>query len=154
MTVFNHFFDIFSFTIIVNRFNFFFDLFILLDWTNLLLKKYWMPIIIEGKNDKLEEKQPTPTPTPVTTNPENPNALNGANTETTIQPTAIVEQELEHIPHQPSQFITTILYEICLEIQRAHGQIIGHVFNSLFNIFFLIFYFKIVSLISTLIVAF
>lgn len=98
-----------------------------------------MPIIIEGKNDKLEEKQPTPTPmptpTPIATNPENPNALNGTNTETTIQPTAIVEQELEHIPHQPSQFITTILYEICLEIQRAHGQIIGHVFHSFSNIF-------------------
>lgn len=84
-----------------------------------------MPIIIEGKNDKIEEKQPI-LPTPIA-NPENPNASNGTNTETS-QPIATVEQELEHIPHQPSQFITTILYEICLEIQRAHGQIIGHVF--------------------------
>jgi hypothetical protein len=43
----------------------------------------------------------------------------------------VVEQELEHIPHQSSQYITTILYEICLEIQRAQGQIIGHVCYSL-----------------------
>lgn len=94
----------------------------------MLLKKYWMPIIIEGKNDKLEEKT---KPTSVTS-PNPDNAIpNSATTDSTSQPTT-TEQELEHIPHQPSQFITTILYEICLEIQRAHGQIIGHVF-LLFN---------------------